>query len=376
MDKRIRIGGIIGALIFSALVLTSPSSDDPTDTLWSTQIPIPEPFTDEQPNEFVEIVATNLEKPWAIDFADDRIFISERSGKIQIIQSGQLLDEPLISLRVADVFGGGLLGIVTHPHFSDNHLLYAYYTYEDDGKLWNKIIQVKEMNNEIIDITTILDKIPGSSFSNGGVMKFGPDDKLYVGTGSVSDSSHEPQDLNSLAGKILRLDDDGSIPNDNPFENSFVYTYGHRNLTGLAWDSFGKMYATESGPTKNDEINLIKAGSNYGWPDVQCFSDNEDFENPVKCFDPAIEPGGIIFYSGDKFELENNMILASQKSRILFKVTINENDTDLDAFMSGIGRIRDVAQSEDGYIYIITSNTDGKAITVYDNDDKLLRILK
>ena len=231
------------------------------------------------------------------------------------------------------------------------------------------------MNNEIVDVITILDKIPGSSFSNGGVMKFGPDGKLYVGTGSVSDSSHEPQNLNSLAGKILRLNDDGSIPSDNPIKDSFVYTYGHRNLTGLAWDSFGKMYATESGPTKNDEINLIKAGTNYGWPDVQCFSDNENFENPLKCFDPGIEPGGIIFYSGDKLELQNQMILASQKSTILFKVQIDENDIDLDTIMSGIGRIRDVAQSEDGYIYIITSNTDGKGFPD-DNDDKLLRILK
>ena len=135
------------------------------------------------------------------------------------------------------------------------------------------------------------------------------------------------------------------------------------------------MYATESGPTKNDEINLIKAGTNYGWPDVQCFSDNENFENPLKCFDPGIEPGGIIFYSGDKLELQNQMILASQKSTILFKVQIEENDIDLDTIMSGIGRIRDVAQSEDGYIYIITSNTDGKGFPD-DNDDKLLRILK
>ncbi len=365
MDKRIRIGGIIGALIFSAIILTSPS--DP--------LPIPEPFTSENSNQFVEILATNLEKPWAIDFSDDRIFISEKSGKIRIMESGQLLDEPLISLRTADVFGGGLLGIATHPNFSDNHLLYAYYTYEHDGKLWNKIIQVKEMNNQIVDVITILDKIPGSSFSNGGVIKFGPDEKLYVGTGSISDTSHEPQNLNSLAGKILRLEDDGLIPNDNPFSDSPVYTYGHRNLVGFAWNSSGEMYATESGPTKNDEINQIKAGLNYGWPDVQCFTDNEDFENPVKCFDPSIEPGGIIFYSGDKLELENQMVLASQKSTILFKVTIDENDIDLDTIMSGVGRIRDVAQSEDGFIYIITSNTDGKGFPD-DNDDKLLRILK
>ena len=365
MDKRIRIGGIAAALIFSAVILTSPSNPPP----------IPEPFTDEQRNNAVEVLATNLEKPWAIDFSTDRTFVSEKSGKIRIIESGYLLEKPLIKLRTADVFGGGLLGITTHPDFSENHLLYAYYTYDDGEKLWNKVIQIKEMNNEIVNVVTILDKIPGSAFSNGGVIKFGPDGKLYIGTGSISDFSHESQDLNSLAGKILRLNADGSIPNDNPFENSIIYTYGHRNPTGFAWDQSGIMYATDFGPTKNDEINIINAGSNYGWPDVQCFSDNEKFENPLKCFDPGIEPGGIIFYTGDKLELENQMILASQKATNLFKVEINQNKIDLDSILSGFGRIRDVAQSPDGYIYIITSNTDGKGFPD-EYDDKLLRILK
>ena len=231
------------------------------------------------------------------------------------------------------------------------------------------------MNNEIVDVITILDKITGSSFSNGGVIKFGPDEKLYVGTGSISDSSHEPQNLDSLAGKILRLNDDGSIPQDNPFEDSIVYSYGHRNLTGLAWDSLGQMYASEAGPTKNDEVNRIYAGSNYGWPDVQCFTDNQSYENPVKCFDPGIEPGGIIFYSGDKLELGNQMILASQKSTNLFKVQIDEDNIDLDTIMTGIGRIRDVGQSPDGFIYVITSNTDGKGFPDQ-YDDNLLRILR
>ena len=116
-----------------------------------------------------------------------------------------------------------------------------------------------------------MDKIPGSAFSNGGVIKFGPDGKLYVGTGSVLifQMNHKISIL--LAGKILRLNDDGTIPSDNPFEESYVFTLGHRNPTGIAWNNARKMYATESGPTKNDEINLITAGSNYGWPEVQCF---------------------------------------------------------------------------------------------------------
>ena len=366
MNKKIRIAGIIGALLVSVIILTSPSSPPP----------LPEPPQNNAQNEFIEILATNLEKPWAIDFADERIFISEKGGTIRVINSGELLEQPLVTLRTADVFDGGLLGIAVHPNFEQNNILYAYYTYSEEGELWNKLIQIKESDSKIIEAKTILDKVPGSSFSNGGIIKFGPDSKLYVGTGIVSDLSHESQNLESLQGKILRLNDDGTVPDDNPFDDSLVYSYGHRNPKGMAWDSLGNFYLTEIGPTKNDEINLIIAGKNYGWPDVQCHSTNAEFVNPLKCFDPSLEPGGIIFYSGDKLGLENFMILASQKASNLYKAEVDENGVNLEgSILSGIGRIRDVAQGPDGYLYVITSNTDGKAFP-RDDDDKLLRIMK
>ena len=362
MLRKFQIIGIAGALIFSALVLT--------DSLPSNSPPLPAPTIDT-----AEILVTNLDKPWAIAFADERIFVSEKSGKIHVVTPSGKLDSPLISLQTPEIFGGGLLGITTHPDFENNHYLYAYYTYEENENLWNKVIRITEENSKAIEVITLLDKIPGSAFSNGGVIKFGPDGKLYVGTGSVSDYSDEPQNLDSLAGKILRLNDDGTIPSDNPFEKSYVFTLGHRNPTGLAWNSQGQMYATDSGPTKNDEINLIKAGSNYGWPEVQCFSKIVNLVNPLECFDPGLEPGGIIFYSGDKFDIDNQMMLATQKATNLFKVQINDDGVDLDRILSGVGRIRDVGQGPDGYVYIITTNTDGKAFPAPD-DDKLLRILK
>ena len=362
MLRKFQIIGIAGALIFSALVLT--------DSLPSNSPPLPAPTIDT-----AEILVTNLDKPWAIAFADERIFVSEKSGKIHVVTPSGKLDSPLISLQTPDIFGGGLLGITTHPDFENNHYLYAYYTYEENENLWNKVIRITEENSISVEVITILDKIPGSAFSNGGVIKFGPDEKLYVGTGSVSDYSDEPQNLDSLAGKILRLNDDGTIPSDNPFEKSYVFTLGHRNPTGLAWNSQGEMYATDSGPTKNDEINLIQAGLNYGWPEVQCFSKIVNLVNPLECFDPGLEPGGIIFYSGDKFDIDNQMILATQKATNLFKVQINDDGVNLDRILSGVGRIRDVGQGPDGYVYIITTNTDGKAFPAPD-DDKLLRILK
>ena len=201
--------------------------------------------------------------------------------------------------RSANVFDGGLLGIALHPDFSNNHYIYVFLTYDEDENLWNKILRITEYDNKLQNAETIFDKIPGSSFTNGGFLKFGPDGKLYVGTGTISDSSHLPQDLNSLSGKILRLNDDGTIPDDNPFSRLSCLFLGHRNPQGMTWDDNGNMFVAEFGPEKNDEINLIQPGKNYGWPEQQCSGD-ANFENAILCYDPSIEPGGILFYSGDK----------------------------------------------------------------------------
>ncbi len=365
MDKKFRIAGIIGAIIVSIVILTSPSGPPP----------IPPPNSQVLGNETVQILATNLDQPWAIAFAEDKILITEKSGKIRVVQSDELLEEPLAILRAADIFDGGLLGLAVHPDFKNNHFIYVYFTYEEDGKLWNKILKITESENKLSNATTILDKIPGSRFSNGGVLKFGPDDKLYAATGAGSDSSHDAQNLDSLAGKILRLNDDGSIPSDNPYSNSLVFSFGHSNPKGMAWDNLGSLYVTELGPTKNDEINLIEAGKNYGWPDQQC-SGGENFVNAVECFDPSIEPGGIVFYSGNQLDFGNDMIMASMKPENLDRVKISSEGIEYQkSILSGLGRIRDVVDGPDGYLYIITSNTDGKAFPDRD-DDKLVRITR
>jgi len=363
MDKRIRIAGIAAAIIFAVLIWVSPSNPPP----------IPEPIT-EYSNESVQILATNLEKPWAIDFADDKIFVTEKAGLVRVIESGVLLDDPLATLRVANVFGGGLLGIAVHPAFDNNHFIYVYYTYEKDGTLWNKILRITELNNKLDAAKTIFDNIPGSVYNNGGIIKFGPDGKLYVGTGSVSESSHGSQDIQSLEGKILRLNDDGTIPDDNPFSNSPVFSFGHMNPKGLGWNNEGSLFVTEMGPSKNDEINLVQSGGNYGWPEQEC-SGNEEFIDPIICYDPAIEPGGIAFYYGDKIKLDNPLVLASLRASQLFNLEIDDEVKSQTSILSGIGRIRDVAIGPDGHLYLITSNTDGKGFPDA-SDDKLLRIVK
>jgi len=363
VDKKIQIIAVIAVVIFSVFVLTSPS--DP--------IPIPVPTSNSE-SASVIILAENLDKPRAIAISDDRIFVTEKNGSIRVIQDNSLLESPLATFRSANVFDGGLLGIALHPDFSNNHYIYVFLTYEEDGNLWNKILQITESENKLQDVEIIFDKIPGSSFTNGGFLKFGPDEKLYVGTGTISDSSHLPQDLDSLSGKILRLNDDGTIPNDNPFSDSPVYSLGHRNPQGMTWDNNGNMFVAEFGPEKNDEINLIQAGKNYGWPEQQC-SGNDNFENPILCFDPSIEPGGILFYSGDRLDFESPFIMASMRATNLYQLDFEEGLSSQKSILSGIGRVRDVVQGPDGSLYVITSNTDGKGFPDR-MDDKLLRILK
>jgi glucose/arabinose dehydrogenase len=363
MDKKIQIAAIAIAIVFSVLVLTSPS--DP--------IPLPE-LNSNSESDFVSIIAENLDKPRAIAVSDDRIFVTEKDGMIRVIQNNTLLESPLATFRASNVFDGGLLGIALHPDFSQNHYLYVFLTYDEDDKLWNKVLRITESENKLQNAETILDKIPGSSFTNGGFIKFGPDEKLYVGTGTVSDASHLPQDLNSLSGKILRLNDDGTIPDDNPFSNSPIYSLGHRNPQGMTWDDDGNLFVAEFGPEKNDEINLIQAGKNYGWPEQQC-SGNENFEDAVLCYDPSIEPGGILYYSGESLDFESSFIMASMRAANLYQLDFEEGLSSQKSILSGIGRVRDVAEGSDGSLYVITSNTDGKGFPD-STDDKLLRILK
>ena len=363
VDKKIQIVAIIGAVIFSILVLTSPN--DP--------IPLPKPTSVSQ-SDSVMILAENLEKPRAIAVFENKIFVTEKDGLIRVIENDILLNSPLATFRTADVFDGGLIGISLHPDFVNNHFLYVFLTYQENGELWNKVLRITESENKLKDAEIILDKIPGSSFTNGGFLKFGPDKKLYVGTGTVSDASHLPQDLDSLSGKILRLNDDGSIPDDNPFPNSYVYSLGFRNPQGMTWDDDGNLYVAEFGPEKNDEINLVISGKNYGWPEIQC-SGNDNFEDAVLCYDPSIEPGGILFYTGDKFDFEFPFILSSMRASNLYQLDFEEGLSSQKSILSGIGRVRDVVQGFDGSLYVITSNTDGKGFPDR-TDDKLLRIMK
>ena len=332
----------------------------------------------------VEIVAENLEVPWAIAFAPDgRIFVTERIGQLRVIENGVLNPEPVTILDVGG-FEGGLLGIALDPNFEKNHYIYLYYTYNDFLSTFNKLSRFTESGNTLSDEKILLDKIPGGPFHDGGRIKFAPDGKLYVTTGEAGNTSLA-QDLNSLGGKILRINSDGTIPEDNPFSNSPIYSLGHRNPQGLDWDPVtGKLVISEHGPSgergfAHDEVNVIEPGKNYGWPDIVGDETKAGLEIPfLHTGDDTWAPSGATFYNSNNIpEWENNFFIGTLRGNHLRMLDLDiENNQVLssEALFSEYGRLRDASMGPDGNLYILTSNRDGRGSPA-SNDDRIFRIV-
>jgi glucose/arabinose dehydrogenase len=292
---------------------------------------------------------------------------------------GELLEEPVALIDVAATGEAGLLGLALDPDFGGNHYLYIYYTYRDGSALRNRVVRLVEHNNRASDPRIILDGIPGSSIHDGGRLKFGPDGKLYITTGDARDRSL-PQDLTSLAGKILRINADGSFPQDNPFPNSPVYSLGHRNPQGLSWHpATGQLFSTEHGPTGNDEVNIIEAGRNYGWPVVEGAAGRSEFNDPLLSFTPSVAPSGATFYSGHALPgWEGDLFFSTLRGEHLHRITLSPSAPhqvlDHDPLFQGeYGRLRDIIQGPNGFLYLATSNRDGRG-GISAGDDRILRI--
>ncbi len=328
----------------------------------------------------VETVAENLEVPWGIAFAPDgRIFVTERVGNLRVIENGILNPEPIKILDVSG-FEGGLLGIALDPNFEENHHIYLYYTYNDFLSTYNKLSRFTESNNELSDELILLDKIAGGPFHDGGRIKFGPDGLLYITTGEAG-IPDRAQDLNSLGGKILRINPDGTIPDDNPFENSPVYSYGHRNPQGLDWDPVtGKLVISEHGQSAHDEVNVIKPGKNYGWPKVVGDETGPSYTSPIlHTGDETWAPSGASFYNSDNIpQWENKYFIATLRGNHLRMLDLDiENDKVISSevlFQGEFGRLRDASVGPDGNLYILTSNRDGRG-SPEPTDDRILRII-
>jgi len=358
-------------------LITSCTQKTKTDIPKSEDIPLQErqppvmPVSEEQPvRKDVEVIETNLKVPWEIAFLPTgEMIITERDGELVIFGKSQ------VRIPIKDVFQeeeSGLMGMALHPDFSYNNWIYLYYTSKPNSKFLNQVVRYKLFNNKLSEKKVIIEYIPGKEHHDGGRIAFGPDGYLYITTGDAT-NEESAQDLNLLSGKILRLKDDGAIPEDNPF-NSAVYSYGHRNPQGLAWDDAGRLWATEHGPSGAppgyDEVNLIEKGKNYGWPDILGTQTRNGMVTSVinSGITDTWAPAGMafwnrrFFFGGLRGESLYEAILQDDGSLVLKK-----------HFTNKYGRIRAVVLGRDDYLYISTSNLDGRG-NDREGDDKILKI--
>ncbi|MDD4858681.1 MAG: PQQ-dependent sugar dehydrogenase [Dehalococcoidales bacterium] len=358
-----------------SVATTTPVVPSPT----VTANPLPPPQGTPVIN--VTTVVENLEVPWAIEFAPDgRIFVTERPGAIRIIKDNKLQPEPWLTLDVARTGEGGLLGLALDPAFAQNHFVYVYHTYRAaDGQLQNRLVRLREntaTGKGTVD-RVLLDGIRGAGNHDAGRLKFGPDGKLYVTTGDAA-IPDLAQDTQSLNGKILRLNTDGTIPGDNPFPGSPVYSYGHRNPEGLAWQpGTNRLYATEHGSSAHDEVNYIEPGRNYGWPVITGDATREGMVTPVlQSGNSTWAPAGATFIRGGPWE--GSLLFTGLRGVSLYRIVPDKANpygvlSFEPLFTRTFGRLRDVAQSPDGTVYLLTSNRDGRGVPAA-GDDRLLKL--
>jgi glucose/arabinose dehydrogenase len=311
-----------------------------------------------------EVVARGLEIPWGLAFLPDgSALVAERnSARILRVRPGA---EPTEVAEVADVVPGGeggLLGLAVSPDFAEDNLVYAYFTAATENRIVRFRLDAPE------DAEPVRTGIPKANIHNGGRIAFGPDGMLYAGTGDAGRTANA-QDPQSQGGKILRLTPDGDIPADNPTAGSPVYSLGHRNVQGLAWDAGGRMYAVEFGQNTWDEVNHIVAGGNYGWPVVEGTGSDQRFRNPIVVWRTSeASPSGAAV-AGD------TLFAAALRGTRLWTVPLDGNGgagTPAAELVGTFGRLRTVALGPDGHLWVATSNRDGRGTPAAD-DDRILR---
>lgn len=336
--------------------LSTPSQESNTKTTTSADIPLS------------EIVATDLQVPWSIAFLPNKdILVTERIGRLQRIdpQGKKTLVATLSDVKQTGE--SGLHGIALHPDFEKNNYVYVYYTYSANGSdTKNRVVRFTLTNNTLTDKTIIVDAIPGALFHDGGRIKFGPDKFLYISTGDAQEPSLA-QDKNSLAGKILRVTDDGKPAPDNPF-NTRIYSYGHRNPQGFTWDNTGQLWETEHGQSATDEVNHIGIGNNYGWPDIR---GNEKRQGMIT---PTLQSADATWAPGDIAFLDGSLYFVGLRGQALFSINLSQTPLIVKEHLKGeFGRMREIAVGPDNLLYITTSNRDGRGAPS-SGDDRIIRI--
>ncbi|MEU0408858.1 PQQ-dependent sugar dehydrogenase [Streptomyces griseorubiginosus] len=318
-------------------------------------------------------VAEDLKTPWGLArLPDGDLLVSSRDdGTILRVdeKSGKKTELGEVS-GVSAAGEGGLLGIALSPDYASDHMVYAYFTSDSDNRIVRMVYDERKASGEQLGAPdTVFKGIPKGFIHNGGRIAFGPDKMLYAGTGE-SGNTGLSQDRESLGGKILRLTPEGDPAPGNPFPDSPVYSYGHRNVQGLAWDSKQRLFASEFGQDTWDELNAITPGGNYGWPDAEGKSDDRKFQNPTAQWhtDDA-SPSGAAYAEG-------SIWMAGLKGQRLWRIPLDGTKASADpqAFLKGeYGRLRTVVSAGADKLWLVTSNTDGRG-SPKDGDDRILEI--
>jgi glucose/arabinose dehydrogenase len=313
------------------------------------------------------VLASGLDAPWSVvRLPGGSALISERdTAKVmELTASGELREAGTVA-GVQPGGEGGLLGIEALD--ADGWWLYAYFTAASDNRIVRMPLEGKAGALSLGEPSVILDGLAKAGNHNGGRIKFGPDGMLYATVGDAAQPARS-QDPASLNGKILRMNPDGSAPTGNPTPGSLVYSMGHRNPQGLAWDSSGRLWAAEFGQNTWDELNLIEPGQNYGWPDIEGAGAVEGYVDPVYQWSTAeASPSGLAY-------VRNTFFLAALRGQALWAIYPRHGSVDATAWFTGeYGRLRDAVPGPDGTLWVLTNNTDGRGNPAED-DDKLLQI--
>jgi len=284
----------------------------------------------------VESVVSGLAVPWSIVWSPDgRMIFTERAGRVRVVEGGKLRPQPLLTVSDVESTGeSGLMSVALHPRFTTNHWLYLSYAYKGDGQRV-RVVRYREAAEALVDRTVIIENIPAAQFHAGCRIKFGPDEKLYITTGDATNRALAQQ-LGSLAGKTLRLNDDGTVPSDNPFigqsnARAEIWSYGHRNAQGLDWQQGSNlMFQTEHGPSGfdgpggGDEVNIVERGKNYGWPEIHHQQTRAGMESPLLEYTPACAPASGTFYRGTVFpQFRGNFFFGCLRGERIIRVVLD-----------------------------------------------------
>ena len=367
MTHRLSIVALAAAL--SPLLASCSVEADPRATTSSPEAPAgtpaagPSPVTRGALGQDPAPITSGLAAPWSVTFIGDTAIVSERDSARILELSPDGTPREIATVAGVNSNGeAGLLGIAA----DDQDRLFVYSTGDDGNRIQRFDITGAPGSLGLDTPVTLIEGIPAASYHDGGRLAFGPDGMLYA---TIGDAGQRPaaQDLDSLSGKILRMDTDGAAPDDNPFPGSLVYSYGHRNPQGIAWSEDGTMFATEFGQDTWDELNIITAGGNYGWPTVEGIASDPGLVDPVQQWAPGeASPSGMT-------RIDDTLYIANLRGQVLRAVPVADPSTFTDHFAGEYGRLRDATRAPDGSLWFLTSNTDGRGNPTSE-DDRIMRV--